>query len=85
MNLLISGVARAGGGGGVMIQSSHRFGLAASSPNLSESSLDGWAPVLGFAALTLGPFGSLGEPSEPTRQTGFRQIWLVAARPNRLA
>ncbi len=40
----------------VMIQSSHRFGLAASSPNLSESSLAGWAPVLGFAALTLGPF-----------------------------
>ncbi|MCP3661012.1 MAG: hypothetical protein GY696_00720, partial [Gammaproteobacteria bacterium] len=39
-----------------MIQSSHRFGLAASSPNLSESSLAGWAPVLGFAALTLRPF-----------------------------
>ncbi len=30
----------------VMIQPSHRFGLAASSPNLSESSLAGWAPVL---------------------------------------
>ncbi len=30
----------------VMIQSSHRCGLAASSPNLSESSLAGWAPVL---------------------------------------
>ncbi len=29
--------------------------------------------------------GSLREPSEPTRQTGFRQIWLLAARPNRLA
>ncbi len=29
-----------------MIQSSHWFGLAASSPNLSESSLAGWAPVL---------------------------------------
>ncbi len=40
-----------------MIQSSHRFGLAASSPNLSESSLAGWAAVLGFTALTLGPFG----------------------------
>ncbi len=32
------------------------FGLAASSPNLSESSLAGWAAVLGFAALTLGSF-----------------------------
>ncbi len=30
----------------VMVQSSHRFGLAASSPNLSEFSLVGWAPVL---------------------------------------
>ncbi len=30
----------------VMIQSSHRFGLAALSPNLSESSLAGWAPAL---------------------------------------
>ncbi len=29
-----------------MIQSSHRFGLAASSPNLSESSLAGRVPVL---------------------------------------
>ncbi len=38
-----------------MIQSSHRFGLAASSPNLSESSFAGRAAVLGFAALTLGP------------------------------
>ncbi len=26
-------------------------------PNMSESSLPGWAAVLGFAALTLGPFG----------------------------
>ncbi len=42
-----------------MIQSSHRFGLAASSPNSSESSLAGWAAVLGFTALTLGPFGLL--------------------------
>ncbi len=49
-----------GGGGAfklVMLQSSPRFGLAASSPNLFESSLAGWAPVLGFAAFTLGPFG----------------------------
>ncbi len=30
----------------VMIQSSHWFGIAASSLNLSESSLAGWAPVL---------------------------------------
>ncbi len=37
----------------VMIQSNHRFGLAVSSPNLSESSLAGWAPAL----LSLGPFG----------------------------
>ncbi len=29
-----------------MIQSSHQFGLAASSPNFSESSLAGWVPVL---------------------------------------
>ncbi len=42
-----------------MIQSSHRFGLAASSPNLSESSLAGWAAVLGFAVLTLGPFPNI--------------------------
>ncbi len=41
-----------------MIQSSHRFGLAASSPNLSESSVAGGATVLGFTALTLGPFGA---------------------------
>ncbi len=27
------------------------------SPNLSESSLARWAAVIGFAALTLGPFG----------------------------
>ncbi len=41
-------VARKGGGEIklVMIQSSHRFGLAASSPNLSESSLAGWVPAL---------------------------------------
>ncbi len=54
-----SAVVRKGGGNFklVLIQSSRRFGLAASSPNLSDSSLAGWAPVLGFAALTLGPFG----------------------------
>ncbi len=52
-------VARNGGGDFklVMIQSSHRFGLAASSPNLSESSLAGWAPALAFAPLSLWPFG----------------------------
>ncbi len=33
-----------------MIQSRHRFGLAASSPNLSESSLARWAAVSGFAS-----------------------------------
>ncbi len=43
--------------GRAMIQSSHRFCLATSSPNLFESSLPGWALVLGFAALTPGPFG----------------------------
>ncbi|MCP3665816.1 MAG: hypothetical protein GY696_25520, partial [Gammaproteobacteria bacterium] len=48
---LIVGQCRSQEGGGgnfklVMLQSSHRFGLAASSPNLSESSLAGWAPVL---------------------------------------
>ncbi len=32
----------------------------------------------GFAALNLGPFGAR-EPSQPTRQTGFRLIWLLAA------
>ncbi len=45
-----SAASQEGGGGNfklVMIQSSHRFGFAAaSSPNLSESSLVGWAPVL---------------------------------------
>ncbi len=47
---------RSQGGGTLslhMIQSSHRFGLSASSPNLSESCLAGWAEVLGFAAPTL--------------------------------
>ncbi len=39
-----------------MIQSSHQFGLATSSLNLSESSSVGWAVVLGFAALILGSF-----------------------------
>ncbi len=42
LRLTCSAVARVEGGGNfklVMIQSSHRFGLAASSPNLSESSL----------------------------------------------
>ncbi len=65
-----SGVTKEGGGDFklVMIQSSHRFGLAASSPNLSESSLAGWA-VLRLRCT---------QPRtvrEPTRQTGFRQIW----------
>ncbi len=59
-------VARQVWGGGdfklVLIQSSHRFGLATSLPNLSESSLAGWAPVLGFAALTLGQFGAAQSP-----------------------
>ncbi len=61
---LISGVARVVGRDFmlVMIQSSHRFGLAALSPNLFESSLAGWAPVLGFAAPTLGPFGLATRP-----------------------
>ncbi len=36
-----------------MIQSSHRICLAASWPNLSDSSLAGWAPVLGSAARAL--------------------------------
>ncbi len=57
---LFRAVARKGGGGNfklVMIHSAHRFGRAGSSPNLSESSLAGWAAVLGFAALTLVPFG----------------------------
>ncbi len=66
----------------VMIQSSHRFGLAAPSPNLCESSLAGWAPARRLRCAQPRS-GSLREPSEPTRQTGFRQIWLLAARPNR--
>ncbi len=71
-----NGVARVGTLSLCRIQSSHRFGIAASSPNLSEPSLAGSAAVLGFAALTLGPLGlaSLREPSQPTRHTGFRQI-----------
>ncbi len=42
-HITYSGVARKGGGNFmlVMIQSSHRFGLVASPPNLSESSLTG--------------------------------------------
>ncbi len=45
----------------VMIQSSDRFGLSARSQ------------------ICLNPvwLGGLREPSEPTRQTGFRQIWLL--------
>ncbi len=40
------GVARGGGGfKRIMIQSSHRYGIFAPSPNLSESSLPGWAPA----------------------------------------
>ncbi|MCP3661058.1 MAG: hypothetical protein GY696_00960 [Gammaproteobacteria bacterium] len=63
----------------MMIQSSHRFSLAASSPTLSESGFDQWAAVLGLAiAVYLGPF-RLREPSHPTRQTGFRQMWQLAA------
>ncbi len=60
-----------GGGGGsggwrtlseCMVQSSHRFGFAASSPNLTEASLAGWAAVLVFAALSLVPFGLAAHP-----------------------
>ncbi len=57
----------------VMIQSNHRFGLAASSPNLSEV---GSGPAASLHSASGRP-GS--QPSEPTRQTGFRQIWLLAA------
>ncbi len=39
-----------------MIQSSQPVWSRREEPNLSESSLAGWAPVLAFAALTLGPF-----------------------------
>ncbi len=38
----------------------------------------GWAAGLGFAALTLGSFGSQCEPSQPTRKTGFRKILQLA-------
>ncbi len=57
--LLLSGVARGRGGTlrEYMIQSIQRFSLAASTPNLSESSLARWATVLVYGALTLGPFG----------------------------
>ncbi len=76
----VSGVARDGGTLSLcMIQLSHRFDLAASSPNLSESILAGWAAVLGFAALTLRPFGLATRALTATRQTGFRQIWFLAA------
>ncbi len=37
----------------------------------------GLMPLGKFYALVLG--GSLREPSQPSRQTGFRQIWLLAA------
>ncbi len=52
--LLILSQWRSQGGGTLsecMILSSHRFDLAVSSPNLSESSLDWWATVLGFASV----------------------------------
>ncbi len=42
---IVRAVARKGGGE-TLIKSSHRFGLSASSPNLSESSLAEWAPAL---------------------------------------
>ncbi|MCP3667549.1 MAG: hypothetical protein GY696_34495 [Gammaproteobacteria bacterium] len=68
-----------------MIQSSHRFGLAASSPNLSESSLARWAAVLGFAALTLGPFG-LAARALTAHPTNWIQTNLATRRgPNLLA
>ncbi len=47
-----------------MIQSSHRLGVV-STPNLSESSLAGWAAVLGFAALTLAQYGLAARPHSP--------------------
>ncbi len=65
-----------GGGGNfklVMIQSSHRFGLAASSPNMPESILVGW----GCGPAAPAP-AWLRHCSQRTRQIGFRQIWLLA-------
>ncbi|MCP3664101.1 MAG: hypothetical protein GY696_16695, partial [Gammaproteobacteria bacterium] len=64
-----------------MIQSSHRFGLAASSPNLSESCLAGWAPVLGFAVLTLGPFG-LAMRALRAHPPNWIQTYLAPRGPN---
>ncbi len=64
----------------VMIQSNRLFGLAASLPNLSESSLARWPAVLGFAYAHPRTVRA-SEPSQPTRQTGFRQIWLLVAEP----
>ncbi len=65
----------------VMIQSSHRFGLAASSPNLSESSLAGWAPVLRLRCAQPRTFRArYASPKSPPAK---RQIILLAARPNR--
>ncbi len=54
---------------------------------LNKQALKGWVGSDPAASLRTasGRSGSLREPSEPTRQTGFRQIWLLAARPNRLA
>ncbi len=61
-----------------MIQSSHRFGLAAASPNWSESSLARWAAVSGFAVLTRGPFGLTVHPPNGIQTN-------LATRPNLLA
>ncbi len=62
-----------------MIQSSHRFGLAGSPPDLSEFSLARWAAVLGFAAITLGPFEAK-QIGPQTTQQNWIQTNLAAKR-----
>ncbi len=79
--------ARKGGGGKfklVMIQSSHRFGLAASSPNLSESSLAGWA-LRARVASPNGPRVSAAKPRTAAHRAKLDsdKFGDEAARPNR--
>ncbi len=61
----VSGVVRGGGAFKLscMIQSSHRFGLAASAPNLFAARLDGWGGVLVFVTLTLAALRLAAEPA----------------------
>ncbi len=84
----VSAVARKGGGRGgcklVMTQSSHRICLAASLPNLSESSLAGWAPVLRLRCSQPRTVRArYANPQSPPAKLDSDKFGDEAARPNR--